>query len=162
MPERRIWHKYTCIRQNLATSNTSTTSHHHYHCNDVIMSTVTSQITSVSTVYSNVYSGTDQNKHQSSASLAFAWGIYWWSVNCPHKWPVTRKMFPFDDIMLIVLVTSTAVAKQPLDQWFKKNIHAIFSRYICSAPEKIHVIIAYAQLCETFGVIFVIMNIYSS
>ena len=25
-------------------------------------------------------------------------------VNSPHKWPVTRKMFPFDDIILIIVV----------------------------------------------------------
>ena len=23
-----------------------------------------------------------------------------WSVNSPHKWPVTRKMFPFDDVIM--------------------------------------------------------------
>ena len=24
----------------------------------------------------------------------------WWPVNSPHKWPVTRKMFPFDDVTM--------------------------------------------------------------
>ena len=47
---------------------------HHY--NDVIMTTVTSQITSLTVVYSTVYSDADQRKHQSSASLAFVWGIH--------------------------------------------------------------------------------------
>ena len=47
-------------------------------------------------VYSNVYSGGDQRKHQCSVSLAFARG----PVNSPHKWPVTRKMFPFDDVIM--------------------------------------------------------------
>ena len=51
-----------------------------------------SQITSLTTVYSTVYSGADQRKHQSSASLAFVWGIHRWPVNSPHKCPVTRKM----------------------------------------------------------------------
>ena len=51
--------------------------------------------------YSTVYSGADQRKHQSSPSLAFVWGIHRWSVNSPHKWPVKRKMFPFDDIIMI-------------------------------------------------------------
>ena len=41
----------------------------------------------------------DQRKHQSSASLAFVWGIHRWPVNFPHKGPVTRKMFPFDDVI---------------------------------------------------------------
>ena len=58
------------------------------------------QITRLTIVYSTVYSGSDQRKHQSSASLAFEWGIYRWPVNSPHKWPVTRKMFPIDDVIM--------------------------------------------------------------
>ena len=46
----------------------------HYH--DVIMGTIASQITSLAVVYSIVYSDVDQRKHQSSASLAFVWGIH--------------------------------------------------------------------------------------
>ena len=60
-----------------------------------------SQITSLTSVYSTVYSGSDQSKHQSSASLAFVWGIHRGPVNSPHKWPVTRKMFPFDDVIML-------------------------------------------------------------
>ena len=70
------------------------------HYNDVIMSTIASQITSLAIVYSTVYSGADQRKHQSSASLAFVWGIHRGPVNSPHKWPVSRKMFPFDDVIM--------------------------------------------------------------
>ena len=44
--------------------------------------------------------GTDQRKHQSSALLAFVRGIHRWPVNSPHKGPVTRKMFPFDDVIM--------------------------------------------------------------
>ena len=73
------------------------TSIHH---NDVTMGTMASQITSLTIVYSAVYSGTDQRKHQSSASLAFVWGIHRGPVNSPHKGPVTRKMFPFDDVIM--------------------------------------------------------------
>ena len=57
------------------------------------MGTMVSQITSLTIVYSTVYLGADQRKHQNSVSLAF--------VNSPHKWPVTRKMFPFDDFIVI-------------------------------------------------------------
>ena len=46
------------------------------------------------------YSGADQRKHQSSASLAFVRGIHRGPVNSLHKWPVTRKMFPFDDVIM--------------------------------------------------------------
>ena len=70
------------------------------HYNDVIMSAVASQITSISIIYSTVYSGADQRKHQSSASLAFVRRIQRWLVNSPHKGPVTRKMLPFDDVIM--------------------------------------------------------------
>ena len=72
------------------------------HYNDVIMSAITSQITSLTIVYSTVYSGADQRKHQIPALLAFVWGIHWWPVNSMHKWPVTRKMFPFDDVIMCI------------------------------------------------------------
>ena len=70
------------------------------HFNDVKMGVMASQITSLTSFYSTVYSGVDQRKHQSSASLAFVWGIHRGPVNSPHKWPVTRKMFPFDDVIM--------------------------------------------------------------
>ena len=43
---------------------------------DVVMTTIASQITSLTVVYSTVSSDADQRKHQSSASLAFVWGIH--------------------------------------------------------------------------------------
>ena len=71
------------------------------HYSDVITSVMASQVTSVSIVYSVCCcSGTDQRKHQSSASLASVWGIHQWPVHSPHKGPVTRKMFPFDVIII--------------------------------------------------------------
>ena len=63
------------------------------------MGAITSQISSLTIVYLTVYSGADQSK-QSSASLAFVLGIHRGPVNSPHKWPVTRKMFPFDDVIM--------------------------------------------------------------
>ena len=36
----------------------------------------------------------------SSASLTFVRGIHQWPVNSPHKGPVTRKIFPFDDVIM--------------------------------------------------------------
>ena len=55
-------------------------------------------------VYSTICSGADHRKHQSSTSLAFVRGIHWWPVNSLHKRPVTWKMFPFDDVIMILLV----------------------------------------------------------
>ena len=70
------------------------------HHSDDIMSAMASQITGVSIVYSTVCSGAGQRKHQSSASLAFVKGLHRWPVNSPYKGPVTRKMFPFDDVVI--------------------------------------------------------------
>ena len=41
-----------------------------------------------------------KKKHQNSASLAFVRGIHQRPADSPHKWPVTRKMFPFDDVIM--------------------------------------------------------------
>ena len=71
------------------------------HYSDVIMGTIASQITSFTIVYSTIYSVADQRKHRSSASLAFVRGIHRGPVNSPHKGPVTRKMFPFDDVIMV-------------------------------------------------------------
>ena len=75
--------------------------HQKWHYNDVIMGVVSSQITSLTIVYSTVtYTGADQKKHQSSASPAFMRGIHRRPVTSPHKWPITRKHFPFDDVIM--------------------------------------------------------------
>ena len=64
------------------------------------MNTIASQITSLAIVYSTLHSGANQRKHQSSASLAFVRGIHRWSVNSLLKWSATRKMFPFEDVII--------------------------------------------------------------
>ena len=74
-------------------------SHSWYRYGDVIMSAMVSQITSLT---STVYSGTAQRNHQSSASSAFVRGIHRWPVNSPHKGPVRRKIFPLDDVIMLV------------------------------------------------------------
>ena len=65
------------------------------------MGVTESQITSLTIVYSTVYSDTDQRNYESSTSLAFVRGIHRELVNSPHKGPVTRKMFPFNDVIMI-------------------------------------------------------------
>ena len=57
---------------------------------------------SLTVVCSTVYSSSDQKKHQNSTSLAFMRGIHRSPVNSPHKWSVTRKMFPFDCIIMLL------------------------------------------------------------
>ena len=66
------------------------------------MGAIASQITSLTIVNSIIYSDADQIKHQSSASLAFVQGIHQGPVNSPRKWPATRKMFSFDDVIMQV------------------------------------------------------------
>ena len=70
------------------------------HYNDVIMSAMASQFTGVSIVCSIVGSCPDQRKHQSSASLAFV-REFTDDRKFPHKGPVTREMFPFDDVIMV-------------------------------------------------------------
>ena len=72
----------------------------HLHYGDVIMGAIASQITSLRIIYSTVYSGADQRKHQNSESLAFLRGFHQRPANSPHKGPVTRIMFPFDDVTM--------------------------------------------------------------
>ena len=72
------------------------------HYNDVIVSAMASETTGVSIIYSTVWSGVDKKNHQSSSSLVFVRGIYQWPMNSPHKRPVTRKMIPFDDVIMVV------------------------------------------------------------
>ena len=91
------------------------TKHKHY--SDVIMGAMASQITILMIVFPTVYSGADHRKQQSSASMAFVRGIHRWPVNSPHKWPVTRKMFPFNDV---IMTKSKADASQNLTV---KEIH---------------------------------------
>ena len=64
------------------------------------MGMMASQITSLTIIYWTVYSGADQRKHQSLTSLAFVQVIHQGQLNSPHKWPVTQKMFPFDDVIM--------------------------------------------------------------
>ena len=62
-----------------------------------------------------VCSDADQRKHRSSASLGFVKGIHRWPVNSPHKWPVTRIFFPFDDFIMYWVVCYLSVQCTPLD-----------------------------------------------
>ena len=77
------------------------------HYNDAIMGATASQITSLTSVCSAVYSMRRSKKTSKLASLAFVWWIHRWPVNSPHKGPVTRKMFPFDDVIVYIIETET-------------------------------------------------------
>ena len=98
-----------------------------------------------------VYLDTDQRKHQSSASLAFVRGIHRRPVNSPYKWPVTREMFPFDDVIMCPIsqwqppegnftrdtsaiykknITWKISLKSPKGQWVKVRCHTFPTTYV--------------------------------
>ena len=93
------------------------------------MGAIASQITSITIVYSTVYSDTDQRKHQSSASLAFVRGIHRGPVNSPHKWPVTRKIFPFDDVIMKSLLWPVCDTAQlePICCWWTSHSRVVMT-----------------------------------
>ena len=68
-----------------------------FHYNHVIMSAMASQITSITIVYSTVYS---MRKSKEISKPRVTGLCDRWLVNSPHKGPITRKMFPFDDVIM--------------------------------------------------------------
>ena len=101
------------------------------------MDVMVSQITSLTIVCSIVYSGANQRKHQSSTSLAFVRGIHRWPVKSPHKRPVTRKMVPFDDVIICHCHPSSQtkvglvcqIKCWPLIRLSKREIHLAWWRH---------------------------------
>ena len=88
------------LRGNIPPVIESALEYRWWHYSDVIMVEIASQITSLPIVFLTVYSGAGQRKHQGPASLVSVRGIHRSPVNSPHKGPVTRKMFPFDNVMI--------------------------------------------------------------
>ena len=64
------------------------------------MGAMASHITSLTIVFTTGYSGADQKKTSKLRVIGICVGIHRWPVNSPHKWPVTRKMLPFDDVIM--------------------------------------------------------------
>ena len=80
------------------------------HYIDVIMSATASHITGVSIVFSTVCWGADQRNPKALRHF-----LRQWSVDSLHKGPVTRKMFPFDDV--IMKVRSVMISPSLLWAW---------------------------------------------
>ena len=110
----------------------------HHYC-DVIMGENASQTTSLTIVYLIVYSDTDQRKYQNSASLAFVRGIHRGPVNSPHKWPVTRKMLPFDDVIVITVRKMSALVSQIRDNF--DCLFTCLSRLTSKQILKLHIVV---------------------
>ena len=107
-----------------------------------------SQITSLAIVYSTVYSDADQRKHQSFTLLAFVRGIHRWPVNSPHKWPVTRKMFPFDDVIMESVCQMAPILYRPQCVNYVVSITGMSNK------------IARVTMTSGFDLILVVLNLY--
>ena len=128
-----------CSRMSKFCSDMMATNGITVHYADVIMIEMASQITSLAIVYSIVYSGADQRKHRSPASLAFVWGIHRGPVNSPHKWPVTRKMFPFEDVIMETKFQWNSNCEKTLMKWLPgQYIEAETKSPICRRHVQIH------------------------
>ena len=80
-----------------------------FHYDDVIMGAISSQITSLTIVYPTDYSGAYQSKN---IKVPRHWPLCGeFTVNSPHKWPVTRKISPFDDVIMCVFGCRTNLVK---------------------------------------------------
>ena len=106
-------HKFGLGTRHMYNEPTQGINTYWFHYNNVIMTTMAYQITSLTVVYSTVCSDADQRKHQSSASLAFVWGIHrdrWiprtrgkLSGKCfrlmTSSCPCLQKILPHEDVM---------------------------------------------------------------
>ena len=69
------------------------------HYNDVIMGAMASH-QRLDCLLKSLFRSIYKRHHQSSASLGFVRRIHRWPVNTPYNGPVTRRTFPFDDIII--------------------------------------------------------------
>ena len=121
------------------------------HYSDVIMSVMASQVTGVPIVCPTVCSGGDQRKHQSSASLACLRGIHRWPVDSPHKGPITRKMFPFDDFIMIpdhINVSSQCYGKNCMSVLPRLLVFCAKNTFIRWLHDDLEILSTLFALCE--------------
>ena len=64
-----------------------------------MISSMASQITSLTIIYQTVYSGADKKTSKLRVTGLCA-GNSPVTGEFPAQWPVTRKMFPFDDVIM--------------------------------------------------------------
>ena len=70
------------------------------HYNDTIMGAIASQIIQPHDCLLNCLFRRITKKTSNLRVTCFARGINRWPLNSPHKGSVTRKMFPFDDVIM--------------------------------------------------------------
>ena len=82
-----------------------------------------------------VCSDADKRKHQNSTYLSFVWGSQRWPANSSHKGPVTRKIVPFDDVIMMLISTSLWLVMIDISWYFQERLKVIGSHgieYICT------------------------------
>ena len=87
----------------------------------------------------------DRRKHQRSASLAFVRWIHRSPVNSPHKWPVTRRMFPFYDVitknqMDLYVNSFSATRLTPCNHWMHSTFKVLSGLFTCSSKRIIYIL----------------------
>ena len=106
------------------------------HYNDVIMTTMASQFTSLTVVYSTVYSDADQRKYQSSASLAFVWGIHRDRWIPRTKGQLRGKCFHLMTSSGLAWVTKNCRSNSLDFKWYETNghipDHSLFHKKMCT------------------------------
>ena len=138
---------HTCIKWDSTPQLYQITSEKYArHYSDAIMGAIASQVTSLTIVYSTVYSGADQRKHQSSASLAFVREIHRRPVNSPHKGPVARKMFPFDDVIMVFGLYITVQKHLPPKVLKPEYFRLVGQSIIVDVPQLVQI-----MACRLFG-----------
>ena len=102
--------------------------HQGTHYNYVIMSAMASQVTSLTVVYSTVYSRRRSKKTSKlcvtgpctgNSPVTGEW-IHRWPANSQHKGPVTRKIFPIDDVIMYMKIIPAK--NNANDRWTRYRI----------------------------------------
>ena len=96
---------------------------HTEHYNGAIVGEMASQIANFTIVCSTVYSDADERKYQTRRHWLLR-AIHRWPVNSPHKGQVTRKLFPFDDVIMICLIQTSNLLL--VDAWETKVTVSIY------------------------------------
>ena len=120
-----LWHSHQgnilILWSHEVSCNSNVTETHHDRYNDFIMSAMASQITSLTIVYSTVYSRRRSKKTPKLHVTGLCAGNSPVIGEFPHKGPVTRKMFPFDDVIMCNAFWMLAVSSLA-DDWQSEGI----------------------------------------
>ena len=86
------------------------------------MGAIAFQITSLAIVYSIVYTKKTSKLRVTGPCAGNSPGL----VNSPHKWPVTRKMFPFDDVIMWCTQLSSKLNQTKSDEFHDSRHPAVY------------------------------------